>query len=430
MMSRVAARRGHPRDPSPRRPPATADRAPTPGDPPHPIERERILITGGVGFIGTALSRALVAEGHEVVVFDNLHPQVHGQVVEPTWLAAGVRFVHGHVTAADAWERVLRDLRPTAVVHLAAETGTGQSLAQATRHALVNVVGTTRLLDALWDMKERPHHIVLTSSRAVYGEGSWAAGEKIFYLPPRSHADLSAGRWEPISSNGSRFEPLPSRADRTEPRPANVYAATKLAQENICSAWAAATGVGLSIFRLQNVYGPGQSLINPYTGIVSLFAQLALARQPIELYEDGQIVRDFVFIEDVVTLLRKAIAQRPAQRRLLDVGSGVPATLEKIARLLAERAGAPSPFVSGRFRDGDVRAASCDLARTRAELGFEPAWDLHRGLRALLSWMSEDAPDGRRSALSASRAAARRGEPGRSRPPLLARPWPSPRGAG
>jgi dTDP-L-rhamnose 4-epimerase len=351
------------------------------------VQPERVLITGGAGFIGTALSRALIDEGCDVAVLDSIHPQVHGEVAEPTWLPEGVHFIHADVTAADVWGALLPELRPTTVVHLAAETGTAQSLSHATRHASTNVVGTTTMLDALWRLEEGPSHIVLTSSRTVYGEGSWCVGKDVFYPPPRSHADLSAGRWEPRSPNGSRISPLPSRADRTEPRPSNVYGATKLAQEHICTAWAAATGIGLTVLRLQNVYGPGQSLVNPYTGIVSLFAQAALAGRPIELYEDGQIVRDFVFIDDVVAVLRNAIAIRPVHRRLLDVGSGVPTTLERLARFLAEHVGAPEPYVSGRFREGDVRAACCDLASTRDELDFEPNWNLERGLVELLGWI-------------------------------------------
>jgi dTDP-L-rhamnose 4-epimerase len=246
----------------------------------------------------------------------------------------------------------------------------------------------------MWEADDRPQHLVLASSRAIYGEGAWRAGDGAgtFYPPLRTLADLTAGRWDPRGPDEGPIVPVPSRADRTEPRPSSIYAATKLAQEHICTAWAAATGIGLSILRLQNVYGPGQSLTNPYTGIVSLFAQLALAGEPIDLYEDGQIVRDFVFIEDVVAALRTAIARPPASRRLLDIGSGVPTTLADLARFLATHEGAPEPFVSGRFREGDVRAASCDLECAREELGFEPAWTLERGLIALLGWIREQAP--------------------------------------
>lgn len=354
--------------------------------------RQRVLITGGAGFIGTALSSVLTTD-HEITVLDNLHPQVHGAIEEPPVLTAGVRFVRGDVRDLDLMTSLVREVRPTVVVHLAAETGTGQSLSDATAHASTNVVGTATLLDALWKLDVRPEHLLLTSSRAVYGEGSWDQGGRIVYPPPRSHADLSAARWDPCGDDGEPATPRRSIAGSTEPRPCNVYGATKLAQEHICTAWTASTGTRLSILRLQNVYGPGQSLQNPYTGVVSLFAQLALAGEKIDLYEDGKMLRDFVFIDDVVAALHAAIRRPPAGHRVVDIGSGVPVTLEQVAHTLAKAEDAPTPRVSGRFRDGDVRAACCDISAARDELHYEPGWDLERGLSALLRWVSQERSD-------------------------------------
>ena len=345
-----------------------------------------MLITGGAGFIGCALARRLVTAGYDVSVMDVLHPQVHAgrRAVD---LPASVQLFTGDVTHAPDWEAVLRLIRPSQIIHLAAETGTGQSLSEATRHGSVNVVGTTQLLDALTRSGLVPDQLVLASSRAVYGEGAWRSGEEVFYPGPRSHAQLEAGVWDPQAPTGEPAVPLPSCAGRTEPRPTNIYAATKLAQEHMLAAWTAAHDTSLSLLRLQNVYGPGQSLTNPYTGVVSLFGRLARARQLIEVYEDGRIVRDFVFIEDVVEALTAAV-QRPATKpRCLDIGSGLPTTIHALALELAAICDAPEPTVVPRFRDGDVRAASCDVDPAKTELHWHPNWMLEEGLNALLEWI-------------------------------------------
>ncbi|GAB4664961.1 NAD-dependent epimerase/dehydratase family protein [Mycobacterium avium subsp. hominissuis] len=345
-----------------------------------------VLITGGAGFIGSALSRRLVEAGYDVALMDVLHPQVHGGD-RPVELAPSVRLFTGDVTHAPDFDAVLRLFRPTQIVHLAAETGTAQSLSEATRHGSVNVVGTTQLLDALSRSGLVPEQLVLASSRAVYGEGAWQSGAKVFYPRPRSHAQLVAGRWDPQRPAGEQAVPLPSRADRTEPRPTNVYAATKLAQEHLLAAWTAAHDTNLSVLRLQNVYGPGQSLTNSYTGIVALFARLARQGQALEVYEDGRIVRDFVYIDDVVDALFAAV-QRPASpQRRLDVGSGRATTIHELANAIAAMCEAPEPVVVGKFRDGDVRAASCGIEPATSQLGWYPKWTLEDGLRALLEWI-------------------------------------------
>ncbi|BCO33677.1 putative epimerase/dehydratase [Mycobacterium heckeshornense] len=348
-----------------------------------------VLVTGGAGFIGSALSRRLVKAGYDVAVMDVLHPQVHGgrQAID---LPPSVRFFTGDVTHAPDWDAVLRLFQPSQIVHLAAETGTAQSLTEATRHGLVNVVGTTQLLDALSRSALVPHQIVLASSRAVYGEGAWQAGDEVFYPRPRSHARLLAGIWDPVGPTGEPALPLPSCAGHTEPRPTNIYAATKLAQEHLLAAWTAAHDANLSVLRLQNVYGPGQSLTNPYTGIVALFARLARAQRPPEVYEDGRIVRDFVFIDDVVDAVFAALERPATESRCLDIGSGTATTIHQLARTIAAMCDAPEPTVVAKFRDGDVRAASCSIEAAMNELHWRPKWGLEDGLHALLEWISEE----------------------------------------
>ncbi|MHB8508788.1 MAG: NAD-dependent epimerase/dehydratase family protein [Candidatus Dormibacteria bacterium] len=351
-----------------------------------------MLITGGAGFIGCSLSRRLLADGDEVTVLDSLHPQVHTRPGRPAELPTGARLVTGDVEHAGNWETLLKLARPEVVVHLAAETGTGQSLTHASRHAGVNVLGTARMLDALMAADAAPAHLVLTSSRAVYGEGRWMGTDGPFYAAPRSHAQLATGQWNPQGPGGEDPAPLPSSAATTEPRPANIYAATKLAQEHMLAAWTAATGSALSVLRLQNVYGPGQSLTNPYTGVVSLFGRLGVDGEAIDVYEDGEIVRDFVYIEDVTAALRAAVRNPPHGPRTLDIGCGTPTTIHEVAATIARITAAPAPRVSGRFRDGDVRAASCDISAARADLGYAPEWPVERGLGALVEWIRQQPP--------------------------------------
>jgi dTDP-L-rhamnose 4-epimerase len=290
----------------------------------------------------------------------------------------------GDVTHAADWDAVLKLVRPTQIVHLAAETGTGQSLSEANRHGSVNVVGTTQMIDALTRAELIPEQLVLASSRAVYGEGAWRVGDDVFYPGPRTHSQLAAGHWRPKGAEDDSAVPLPSSAASTEPRPTSVYAATKLAQEHILQAWTAAHGSGLTVLRLQNVYGPGQSLQNPYTGVVSYFFSSAQEGQALEVYEDGQILRDFVFIDDVVDALATAIEHPVPQTRRLDIGSGAATSIHELACRIASLCGAPEPVVVGKFRDGDIRVAICDNHPATDQLGWAPKWTLEGGLRALL----------------------------------------------
>lgn len=353
------------------------------------MTQRSVLITGGAGFIGSALAHRLSASGDACTVVDSYHPQVHAPGSRGRALPPGVRVIPADVTVATNWDAILSVVGcPSVIVHLAAETGTGQSLTEASRHARVNVAGTTEMLDAFSRRGWAPGQLVLASSRAVYGEGAWrTAGGEVFYPGPRPHEQLVAGRWDAAGPDGEPATALAAQAGTTVPDPSSVYAATKLAQEHVCKAWAAANGTALSILRLQNVYGPGQSLTNSYTGIVALFSRIAADGGVIDVYEDGEIVRDFVFVEDVVSALAAAIASPPETTRLVDIGSGTPTTVLGLAETVARLHGAPAPKVSGRFRDGDVRAASCDIGPARRDLGYDPEWDLERGLTALQEWI-------------------------------------------
>lgn len=351
---------------------------------------ETCLVTGGAGFIGTALSSSLAEHFDRVVALDNLHPQVHQTQERPDALNRDVELVVGDVTSAEDWNSLLGGLRPTTVIHLAAETGTGQSLTQATRHAAVNVVGTTQMLDAFVRHDALPTRIVLTSSRAVYGEGAWADDSgSIVYPGQRTREMLDRGEWD---FPGLTAQPFNSRV--VVPQPTSVYGSTKLAQENILASWCLAMNVTPVLFRLQNVYGPGQSLSNPYTGIVSLFAQKAKAGDVIPVYEDGQIIRDFVFIDDVTSAVLAGTLAGSGNRDAYDIGSGRGTTILDLARIIARHYGAPEPQINGLFRDGDVRAASCTIDDTVATLGWKPTVMVDEGVRRLCDWIDESARAG------------------------------------
>ncbi len=342
------------------------------------------LVTGGAGFIGCAMSAGLASRFGRVVVMDHLHAQVHANASRPAALHGGVELMRLDITEPADWDRLLADCDPQVVIHLAAETGTGQSLTEAARHAHVNVTGTAVMLDALLRNGRIPSRFLLASSRAVYGDGAWidpVSGD-IVYPGTRERAQLAQGEWD----YGARCA-LPSCAATTPAGPASVYGATKLAQEHVLKAWCAAQGALLVVTRLQNVYGPGQSLSNPYTGIVALFCRLARAGKSIPLYEDGRMLRDFVLIDDVVEAMFAVLDQPGPARAHYDVGTGEALAIADIGERIAALYDAPSPHVCGKYRFGDVRHASCRIDAMRQDFGWRPRFSVEQGLARLQQWI-------------------------------------------
>ena len=346
-----------------------------------------VLISGGAGFIGTKLASVLSAE-YAIVLVDNLHPQVHASGDWPSDSPAAASRVVGDVTDGALWAAIIDEHRPEIIVHLAAETGTGQSLTQSNRHASVNVSGTAQMLDAMSNSGHRPEAILLASSRAVYGEGQWVLGSgEPYYARARGEAQLLREEWDPFGPDNQQGTAVAHNASTVEPRPTNVYAATKLAQEHILSSWCTAMDVPLTVLRLQNVYGAGQALENSYTGVLTFFATQAIAGKPIDVYEGGGIIRDFVHVDDVARAFEASIQRAPESGfRLLDIGSGSRGTLLDYATELSIVAGSPAPIVTSKFRLGDVRAASADIEPARTEIGYEPQVSFASGVRGLLSW--------------------------------------------
>ena len=342
----------------------------------------RVLVTGGAGFIGSALAREWSERTAAWVVYDSLLPQVHGTNAVPD-LPPNVELVVGDVRDPTALTAAVKALRPDLVIHLAAETGTSQSLDLPSRHTEVNVTGTAHLLEALDATDVRPERIVLTSSRAVYGEGAWEVTDGGLLHPlGRTHEMFQRGVWDFPDRRA-----LASSVATTLPAPCNIYGATKLCQEHLVTAWATARDVGTGILRLQNVYGPGQSPTNPYTGITTIFFRIAGRSESIPVYEDGAIVRDFVYIDDVTRAIISVV--RSDSNDLVDVGSGTPTTIHQAARIIARLAGAPAPRITGQFRLGDVRSASCDMTGSAWVFAGTAPIEVSVGLARLYAWMRE-----------------------------------------
>ena len=361
-------------------------RAPTDKD----NEPVRVLITGGAGFIGSYSARALLEAGHAVTVLDDFSPQVHTQDRERSYTWATIR---GRVDLVEGDIRdggLLAGLVPTfdAILHLAAETGTGQSMYDVDRYCEVNVGGTARLLEALVRNRGNVRRLVVASSRAIYGEGAYRCQTHgLVYPSARRAVDLQRGQFEPTCPVCGEVAALAPTPEDAILRPASVYAVTKLSQEQLTLAIGNSLGIAATALRYQNVFGPGQSLHNPYTGILSIFSREMLAGRDIEIFEDGAESRDFVHVEDVARANVTLIEGDCAAGLALNVGVGRATTVSQVADALAAAYGSRSQIrVSGRFRAGDIRHNVADLARLRRETGFVPRIDFMQGIGDFAAW--------------------------------------------
>lgn len=366
----------------------------------------RVLITGGAGFIGTHLARELLRRGCEITVLDNFNPQIHGstQTLSPD-LSAAIRLVRGDVRDPAAWQSALP--QQDCVVHLAAETGTGQSMYSTTHYEQVNIGGTTLLCDLLAQPAgSQVQRVVIASSRAIYGEGAYLCAQHgLVYPAPQTAEAKSASRFDPVCPHCSDRCTPAATPESAMLHPISFYGSTKQAQEQMVLHCAATRVLPAVALRYQNVYGPGQSLHNPYTGILAIFANLARAGAPIEVFEDGQESRDFVFITDAVRAAADSVTGGLQGQHALNVGSGVRTSLLELGHAANAFHGSKSTVrVSGRFRDGDIRHALADLTLARALLAYEPRTPLADGLRSFLQWAAESAPPGESPAAAHARS--------------------------
>lgn len=354
----------------------------------------KVLITGGAGFIGSHLSKLLIAENVPLRIIDSLSPQIHGALPEGLdWLVDGqVEFIRGSITDRQTVETALYGI--THIIHLAAETGTGQSMYEMARYNEINSQGTALLLDILANKQNHGvQRLILSSSRSVYGEGAYvcqACGDPNRRIFPgaRSAAQLAAHAWEPLCPDcGTPLVAVPTR--ETDPiRPASVYAATKYAQEDLVRIACDALGIGYAILRLQNVYGEGQSLKNPYTGILSIFSTRIRRGLELPIFEDGLETRDFVHVEDVARVMYACIQSPESANKVVNVGSGTGTSVMDVARLLTKSLQREVPIrVTSQFRLGDIRHNVADVTLLR-ELGVggSPV-ALADGLNRFAAWV-------------------------------------------
>ena len=355
----------------------------------------KILVTGGAGFIGSHLVDALIAAGRQVRVLDAMVAQVHGESSRPAHLHAEAELLQGDISNPDLVELALDDVE--AIFHQAAEVGVGQSMYEITRYIDANTRGTAVLLQALIKRKNQIRKLVVASSMSMYGEGAYQCSECGEVAPPlRSPEQLRARQWEVKCPRCGR-ELQAARTKEGKPLfPGSVYAISKQDQEQLSLVIGRAYGIPAVALRYWNVYGARQALSNPYTGVCAIFSSRLLNNQPPMIFEDGQQVRDFVHVSDVVQANLLALESDDANYQAINIGSGEIVSIRQVAQLLSEGLGkAIEPVITQKYREGDIRHCIPDLSRARALLGYKPRVTLQQGMPELLHWVrSQTAQDG------------------------------------
>ena len=354
---------------------------------------ERILITGGAGFIGSHLGRHLLRQGHEVRALDRLDPQVHPERERPGYLDREVELIKGDVRDPAAVAEALTGI--DAVVHLAARVGVGQSMYEIADYCSVNTVGTGVLLEALI---ERPvRRLLVASSMSIYGEGLYTTAEgRVAEAVERDRGQLERGEWEPVSPDGRSLTPEQT-PETKRPSLSSIYALNKYDQERMCLLFGSSYDVPTTALRFFNVYGPDQALSNPYTGVLAIFGGRLLNGKPPLIFEDGEQRRDFVSVHDVARACALALERDEAAGRAVNVASGESITVSEIARRLARVTGREDieAEVTGKYRVGDIRHCFADITTARAVLGYEPQIALDDGMAELAEWLEGQTADDR-----------------------------------
>lgn len=352
-----------------------------------------VLITGGAGFIGSNLTLRLIEKGYHVTILDNLSPQIHGENGENSVLYRAicdkVRFIKGSVLNYDDWKSALEGAH--IVVHLAAETGTGQSMYEIEKYTDVNIKGTSIFLDILANETHTVEKMIVASSRAIYGEGKHSCPDHgIVYPTERKDCDMKSGDFNVKCPLCAKSTELMSTDEESKIHPTSIYGITKQVQEQMFMVMGKSLGIPAVAFRYQNVYGAGQSLSNPYTGILSIFSTRIKNGNDITIFEDGKESRDFVYIDDVVEATILGIEKEEAAYRVFNVGSGVATDVLTVAQTLKSAYKSDSQIhVSGNYRLGDIRHNYADLSVITKQLGFKPSISFEEGIRRFTAWVEQ-----------------------------------------
>jgi len=354
------------------------------------MKYKNILITGGAGFIGSNLALKLLNKGYNITVLDNLSPQVHTEY-SPLYLSIKdkVNFIKGTVLSYSDWKKALKDVE--VVVHLAAETGTGQSMYEIERYTDVNIKGTSIFLDILANEKHSVKKMLIASSRAIYGEGKYNCSEHgIVYPDERKDEDMAKKDFQvkcPVCHENVK---LMATDENSKIHPSSIYGITKQVQEQMFMIMSKSLKIPAVALRYQNVYGAGQSLSNPYTGILSIFSTRIKNDNDINIFEDGKESRDFVYIDDVVDATILGIEKDEANYEVFNVGLGKPVDVLTVANTLVSIYESKSKIlISGNYRVGDIRNNYADLNKITNILGYEPKVSFSEGISKFTQWVSE-----------------------------------------
>jgi len=351
---------------------------------------KNILITGGAGFIGSNLTKKLVSKGYCITILDNLSKQIHGKD-QKSELYNSIKeistFILGDVCNEEDWKKALKG--QDAVVHLAAETGTGQSMYEISRYNDVNILGTSHLLDFLANNKNSVKKLIIASSRSIYGEGKYKCeNHGVVYPNERVASNMMKGKFDLFCDVcGGELDLMPTD-ENSKIHPSSIYGITKQQQEQMILLMGKSLGIPAVALRYQNVYGPGQSLSNPYTGILSIFSTRMLNGNDIDIYEDGEESRDFVFIDDVVEATILALEKEEANHQIFNVGSGEATSVTQVANSLKKLYDSNVNIsIGGSFRLGDIRHNYADLNKIKNLLGFTAKFDFQTGISRFVDWV-------------------------------------------
>jgi dTDP-L-rhamnose 4-epimerase len=356
--------------------------------------KRRVLVTGGAGFVGSHTVDALLRAGHEVRVFDSLEEQVHHGSV-PGYLAREAELVRGDVRDQDALRKAVAGA--DVVYHFAAAVGVGQSMYEIARYMAINTQGTANLLQVLLERRDKLEKLILASSMSIYGEGQYVCAEHGLVAPqPRGAAQLKQKQWQVSCPSCGQAVEAVATAEGKPLQCSSIYALGKKDQEEMGLLFGRTYEVPVVALRYFNIYGTRQALSNPYTGVTAIFASRLLNQRAPLVFEDGNQLRDFVSVHDVVQANLLAMERSEADGRALNIGSGEPVTIRKIADVLAATLGVQMPVeITGKFRAGDIRHCFGDISLAQQLLGYRPRLRLASAMGELVEWLGSQSAEDR-----------------------------------